>query len=148
VTFNLPTLGEMRAKPSATPKGQIVPRVIEKAEKKKSKERQHAEFRAAVWARDKSRSRFSRKPLGKSGTDYDKVGEVHHVLARSTHPDKVYDVSNGILLSKSEHALAETRCPQMPEFALLSIEGPADRGEPQTFTLRDLTGKILKTRVG
>ncbi len=127
-------------------KGQ--PAVLTKVDKKKAKKDNDASFRKAVWERDKSRSRASRKPLGRSGTDFEKVGEVHHVIPRSLAPERVYDVANGLLLSKHEHALAETNCPNDPAHRLLDIEGPDDRGEKQTFIWRDIHGKELKRRIG
>lgn len=141
---NLPTAAQVNAVRRATPKG--IPTVLAKAEKKKSKEKAEKEFRAAVWARDKGQSRATGKPLAKSGTDYDRVGEVHHVLKRSTHPDAVYDPTNGLLLSKTEHRLAETACPNAPDKMLLDITGPDDRGKPQKFVWRDIHGKATKTR--
>ena len=123
------------------------PRVLAKPLEKKSKEAKHKAFRRAVWIRDHGKSRASGKPLAHSGVDYSAVGEVHHVLARSTHPDKVFEVAIGILLSKSEHQLAETRCPHAAHM-LLEIVGPPDMGLPQRFVWRDVMGKILKERIG
>ena len=125
-----------------------LPRAITKPEKKKSKEAQAREFRAAVWARDKARSRASRKPLAKSGADYDRVGEVHHCIPRSLAPERLYDVTNGLLLSKAEHAMAETNCPNDPAHRLLDIHGPDDRGKPQVFIFRDVNGKEIRRRQG
>jgi hypothetical protein len=146
--LDLPTMAEVEEsrKGQSWPKG--LPRPLLKQEKKKAKATLEREFREGVWTRDKKRSRASKKPLGKSGTDWSKVGEVHHVLARSTHPDRIYDVSNGILLSKEEHALAETMCPNAAGLYLLEINGPADRGEKQTFIWRDVMGKELRRRIG
>jgi hypothetical protein len=125
-----------------------MPTVVRKQERIKAKAANEADFRKSVWVRDQGKSRASGKPLGKSGSNWEKVGEVHHVLARSTNPDKIYDVSNGLLLSKQEHALAETMCPGEPSKSLLNIEGPTDRGKPQTFVWLDVNGKELKRRIG
>jgi hypothetical protein len=146
--LDLPTMAEVEAdrRGQSWPKG--LPRPLVKQEKKKAKATLEREFREGVWTRDKKRSRASRKPLGHSGTDWSKVGEVHHVLARSTHPDRIYDVSNGILLSKEEHALAEAMCPNAAGKYLLEINGPEDRGEKQTFIWRDVHGKELRRRIG
>lgn len=124
------------------------PAVLAKEEKRKAKKLSEAEFRKGVWTRDKHRSRASRKPLGRSGTDFHKVGEVHHVIPRSLAPERVYDVANGLLLSKHEHALAEANCQNDPAHRLLDIEGPDDRSLPQTFIFRDIHGKELKRRIG
>jgi hypothetical protein len=146
--LDLPTMAEVEEsrKGQSWPKG--LPRPLVKQEKKKTKAALDLAFRKAVWARDKSRSRASKKPLVKATTDWSKLGEVHHVLARSTHPDRIYDVSNGILLSKEEHALAETMCPNAAGKYLLEINGPEDRGEKQTFIWRDVHGKELRRRIG
>lgn len=127
-------------------KGQ--PAVLVKEDKRKAKKANEADFRKAVWDRDKASSRASRKPLSHSGSDPHKVGEVHHVIARSLAPHRIYEVSNGILLSRFEHALAETNCPNDPAHRLLDIEGDDDRGQPQTFIWRDSQGKELKRRIG
>lgn len=140
----LPTLAD-RPAPNLQ-KG--LPAPLVKAEKAKTKKQAEAEFRAAVWTRDEGKSRASKKPLSKSGTDWKRVGEVHHVLARSTDPDKRLDPSNGILLSKLEHSLAEAHCPNDPKHCLLDIQGPVDRAKPQTFIWRDIHGKQLRRRVG
>lgn len=105
-------------------------------------------FRADVWTRDKKRSRASKTPLSRSGTDPHKVGEVHHVIPRSLAPERVYDVANGLLLTRFEHALAETACPNDPAHHYLDIVGPDDRGQLQTFIWRDRDGKETKRTVG
>lgn len=125
-----------------------LPRPLVKEAKRKAKELSAADFRKGVWERDERRSRASRKPLARSGTDFHKVGEVHHVIPRSLAPERVYDVTNGLLLSKHEHALAEAICPNDPTHRLLDIIGPDDRGQPQTFIWRDEQGKELKRKVG
>jgi len=127
-------------------KGQ--PAVLEREDKRKAKKLNAADFRKAVWIRDEARSRVSGKPLSKSGTDPHRVGEVHHVIARSLAPDRIYEVGNGILLSRFEHALAEANCTNDPAHRLLDIEGPDDRGKKQTFIFRDKNGKELKRRIG
>lgn len=145
--WRLPTMAEWEAqRPRACPKG--LPTPLLKKEKKATKEAKHKAFRLGVWERDRGLSRASRKPLARSGSDYDRVGEVHHVLARSTHPDQIFEVSNGILLSRTEHVLAETACPGDPSHCLLDITGPADRGQPQIFVWRDKDGKEVKRRIG
>lgn len=133
-----------RGKP--LPKG--LPAPLVKQEKAKTKAQQEKEFRASVWDRDQWKSRATGKPLGKSGANWLKVGEVHHVLKRSTYPADRLNQSNGILLSKQEHALAETHCPSAVNKMLLEITGPADLGKPQTFVWRDVSGKELRRRVG
>lgn len=138
-------LPDMPTGPRACPKG--VPNVVAREDKRKAKKLSHKEFRAAVWLRDKNKSRASGKKLGHSGTDPHRVGEVHHVIARSLAPEKIFDPSNGLLLSRFEHALAEAICPNDPAHRLLDIDGPEDRSLPQTFIWRDPQGKEIKRRV-
>src|SRR5689334_527344 len=102
----LPTAADVAADRVGKPIPKGLPTPLAKIEKRKTKAQQEKDFRAAVWDRDRGRSRASGKPLARSGSDYRKVGEVHHVLARSTDPDKRLDPSNGILLSKEDHILA------------------------------------------
>lgn len=148
MSLNLPALTDRSRERYATPKHAMTPAPLVKEEKRKAKKANEKTFREGVWERDKHRSRASRKPLARSGTDFHKVGEVHHVVPRSLAPERVYDVTNGLLLSKHEHALAEASCPDDPAHRLLDIEGPDDRGEFQTFVWRDVNGKELKRRQG
>ncbi len=148
MALHLPTMQEVQAARAGKPIPKGTPTPIAKVEKKKAKAAREADFRKGVWDRDQGRSRASRKPLARSGSDFEKVGEVHHVIPRSLAPGRLYDVSNGILLSRHEHALAETVCPNDPAQRLLDISGPDDRGKPQTFVFRDVHGKELKQRVG
>lgn len=125
------------------------PTVLAKAAKKKSRDEQAAEFRAAVWKRDEGKSRATGKPLVKSGTiNADELGEVDHVINRSVAPDRIFDVSNGILLSKRENRLKKTPCPRAPEHHLFEIHGPDDRQKPQRFIWRDADGKIVRQTKG
>lgn len=142
-----PSFAEVTAQRRAPAKG--MPHQLVKKEKKVLKAALEKAFREGVWARDRGRSRASGKPLAKSGVDYDRVGEIHHMLKRSTDPDRIYDVSNGILLSATEHKLAETACPNDPAHCLLDIDGPEDRALPQVFTFRDVNGQpTRKPRIG
>jgi hypothetical protein len=134
-----------RGKPIAKP----MPHVLVQAEKVKTKAQQEKAFRDAVWTRDASKSRASGRPLVRSGTtQINRLGEVHHVLKRSTHPEDRLNPANGILLSKQEHALAETACPNAPDTCLLDIQGAADLAQPQTFIWRDVNGEELRRRTG
>lgn len=144
---HLQTLDQIqRTRERAQPKG--IPTPIAKVARRKSKKEQADAFRKAVWLRDRNRSRASSKPLAKSGTDFERVGEVHHVIPRSLAPERVYDVANGLLLSRLEHHLAETTCPGDPAHCLLDIIGPDDRGEKQTFIWRGADGQETRRRSG
>lgn len=136
------------ARPPFSPQPKGLPTPLKKEEKRLSKIAQGVAFRKAVWKRDEHKSRATGKPLIRSGTDYHKAGEVHHVIPRSLAPERLYDVSNGILLSMHEHQLAEAVCPGDPQFRLLDINGDDDRGQPQRFIWRDADGKIAKERIG
>lgn len=148
---SLPTLAEQGR--CATPKHKIVPRVIEKEEKRKTKAANAETFRAEVWKRDEGRSRATGEPLVKSGTtDPHRLGEVDHSIPRSLAPERVYDVANGILLSKWENRARKVACPEAPEFRLFDhfpvTPGATDCGKPRRFVWRDKTGRITKERIG
>lgn len=144
----LKTVAQVDAERIGKPLAKPLPHVVTKEAKRVAKKANEVTFRKGVWERDKSRSRASKKPLSRSGSDFHKVGEVHHVVPRSLAPERVYDVTNGLLLSKHEHALAEAICPNDPAHRLLDIAGPDDRGQLQTFIFRDTDGKELRRRIG
>lgn len=147
MALKIPTLAQMQASPRATPKG--IPHQIAKKERKLSREEQARVFRDAVWARDKGKSRATGKKLTKSGTtDWDHLGEVDHAVPRSLAPERLYDVSNGLLLSKAENRLRKVACPEAPEYRMFDYSGPDDRSLPQIFIWRDKTGKVLRRKEG
>lgn len=126
-----------------------LPAPLAKKARQKTKDEQAKDFRDAVWTLDKGKSRATGRPLVKSGTtDWAKLGEVDHAIPRSLAPDRLYDVSNGLLLSKEENRLRKVVCRGMPEFKRFDYTGPDNRRELQTFTWRDATGTITKTRIG
>lgn len=146
---SLPTMADVNAERRATPKHQMTPNVITKEEKRKVKKANEDTFRAAVWARDKGICRATGDPLVKGGTtDPHRLGEVDHTLMKSTNPDRVYDVSNGVLMQKFLNRLRKVSCPEAPEHKYFDYSGPEDRGEQQTFVWRDRAGNITKTRIG
>lgn len=143
----LPTLADQQRTPRATGKG--LPHQMVKKAAQQTKDQQAKAFRDAVWTRDKGRSRATGHPLVKSGTlDGMKLGEVDHAIPRSLAPDRLYDVGNGLLLEKDLNRLRKVVCPEAPEYRLFDYTGPDDRGELQTFVWRDITGKIIKQRIG
>lgn len=122
-----------------------VPRAIAKPKEDKKKADKGKAFRDEVWARDGGKSRATGRQLLRSGSiNPDELGEVDHVINRSTAPERVYDTSNGILLSKRENRLKKTRCPKAPEHCMFEVTGPDNRSLPQTFTWRDERGKVLR----
>lgn len=145
---NLPTLNERTFKPGDLLKAGL-PAPLAKKAKQKAKDDKDEAFRKAIWKLDGSKSRATGKLLVKSGTlSWDELGEVDHVINRSTAPDRIYDVSNGILLSKTENRLKKVRCPKAVEFFMFSVEGPDDRRKPQKFTWRDDHSKVIKETRG
>jgi hypothetical protein len=135
---DLPTLADVQRTRRATPKP--APRVIRRQQRKTDLKAQEDAFREAVWRRDGKKSRASGKPLLRAHVDPDKRGEVHHLRARSTHPGALkYDASNGVLLSATEHALAEAWPPR------LEIRG-TNADQKLTFILKDETGREVWRR--
>jgi hypothetical protein len=144
---DLQSLQDVQQQRRAPQKG--LPPVLEKKERQRSKESLGEAFRLAVWKRDKGKSRATGRKLVKSGTtNWDQLGEVDHVINRSTAPERIYDVTNGILLSKTENRLKKVVCRNAPEFHLFEVSGPDDRALPQAFTWRDVDGTVTKTRMG
>lgn len=143
--LDLPTLATRPAPDLQKP----MPRMLAKPEEEKVKKANADTFRKAIWKRDRSRSRATGKLLAKSGTlSWDELGEVDHVIDRSLAPERIYDVGNGILLSKRENRLKKTPCPRAPECRMFEVDGPDDRSLPQIFRWRDKDGRVTKETVG
>jgi len=142
-----PSLNERQAGPPR-PCQKGLPPVLERKERKKTKAQLAKDFRDAVWLRDKKRSRATGRRVYPSGSDWSKIGEVDHSIPRSLAPERIYDVENGILLSKEENRLRKAVCVRAPEFKRFDYSGPDNRGELQTFVWRDDDGKVKKTRIG
>lgn len=132
----------------AVPKAGLPGPLAKKAKAKDKADKDDA-FRAAIWKRDGGKSMATGKPLVKSGTmSWQELGEIDHAINRSTAPDRVYDLSNGLLLSKEENRLKKVRCPKAVEFFMFEIHGPDDRAKVQTFIWRDVEGKEIRRSVG
>lgn len=145
--MNLPTLAEAMRERCARQKG--LPPVLERKARKKLKMDKDQAFREAIWKRDEGCSRATGRSLTKSGTtDWAKLGEVDHAIPRSLDPSRIYDTSNGLLLSKEENRLRKVPCAEAPEFRMFDYAGPDDRSLPQLFTWRDVHGRITKQRIG
>ena len=142
------TLAQRSTERYAEPKHRIPANVVTREDKRQAKKKNDKAFRDAVWKRDKGRCRATRVTLSHSGVDPHKVGEVDHTLLRSTHPERIYDTTNGVLMSKYLNRLRKVACLRAPEFLRFDYSGPEDRGEPQTFIWRDDDGKIKKQRIG
>lgn len=141
----LPVFNPNERKACAKP----LPRQLVKEQKAQDKADKGDAFRKAVWKRDEGKCRATGVPLVKSGTtDWEKLGEVDHAYPRSTAPELIYVVGNGLLLQKRLNRLRKVACPKAPEFRMFSYTGPDDRSQPQTFIWRDEDGKETKRRIG
>lgn len=144
---DLQTMAQVNAKPHAPQKG--LPPVLVKQDRKAEREAKEQALIDACWLRDNGKSRASGRKLSWNAKGWDQRGQVHHGDKRSTTPERKYDLSNVILLSKTEHALAHARCPHATELLfMLEIVGPEDLALPQTFIWRDKDGKELRRRLG
>lgn len=144
---SLPDHDERYDKPGALLKAGLPTPLAKKARQKEKDDKDEA-FRKKIWDLDKGKSRATGRDLKHSDLDWDRVGEVDHVINRSTAPDRIYDTSNGILLSKTENRLKKVRCAKAPEFFMFEVHGPDDRRKPQRFVWRDSAGKITKETRG
>jgi hypothetical protein len=100
----LQTVDEAAAERAGKPLTKPMPHVLAKKETKKAKQLKDDAFRALIWKLDGGKSRATGKKLVRSGTtDWDQLGEVDHVINRSTAPDRIYDPENALLLSKAEN---------------------------------------------
>jgi hypothetical protein len=145
---DLPTLAEMQEARASIPNWKPAPAMLQKDAKKKAKKLTDDEFRALIWKLDGARSRATGKPLVHGGTtDWHHLGEVDHSIPRSLAPDRIYDPSNALLLSKWENRARKTPCPRAPEFRMFDYTGPDDRRKPQHFVWRNEDGRIVKERI-
>ena len=78
-------------------------RVLDRAAYKLALNARGRAFRAAVWLRDGGRCRACNRLVRKTMALVPERGEIHHVQTRGAHPDKRYDVGNGLLLCCSCH---------------------------------------------
>jgi hypothetical protein len=141
------TLAEQRAIPCAPPKS--IPTPARKDEERHAKKLTDDAFRKLIWKLDGGKSRATGKPLAHSGTtSWHELGEVDHSIPRSLAPDRIYDPSNALLLSKWENRMRKIPCIRAPEFKYFDYSGPDDRRRPQTFVWRDDDGTVVKTRIG
>lgn len=123
---------------TATQKHKIEPRVLVKEAKAKTKKQNAESFRAAIWTRDGGKCRATKKRLEKASMDDRIAGEVDHVIQRSLSPERIYDVQNGILISRFLNRLKKA--------GRFRITGPDDRGLPQLFEWLNADGSVLKWR--
>lgn len=146
--MGLADLGYLTDRPrQACPKP--LPHQLVKADAKKAKQVKDDAFRETIWDLDHGCSRATGHSLMRSGTiDWTKLGEVDHAIPRSLAPDRIWDFSNALLLSRAENRLRKVACPRAPEFRMFNYTGPDDRRQPQHFIWRDADGKVIKERTG
>ena len=106
-----------------------------------------AQFRAAVWERDRGLDRATGEPLSKTDPDWHHLGNVCHLYGRNVKPEWATDPDRALLLSFINHILSDgrggyrlTMCD--PETG----ERAEDASKPIRFTLYDKEGHILWTR--
>jgi hypothetical protein len=142
---DLPTMAEIHATRRATPKG--TPKTAEKAPPKKKRPELDPRERActaAVWKRDQHRSRASALPVTKGADIETERGEVAHLAARSTSPEKRWDPDNCVLLTAEEHRLSDPRTAPHGKI-LLAIAGKHANKELRFIRLAP-DGSVLWTR--
>lgn len=125
-----------------------LPAPVLKEQRTKAKKLTDDEFRKLIWKLDGGKSRATGKKLSRSGMNWHEIGEVDHSIPRSLAPERIYDPSNALLLSKWENRMRKIPCARAPEFRYFDYEGPDDRRQPQTFRWRDADGTVVKERVG
>lgn len=72
-------------------------------------DKQEREFRRQVWEREGGCSRLTGQPLSKWDDDWDRLGDVCHILPKSVYPERRFDPENAVLLSRNEHILSDGR---------------------------------------
>lgn len=103
--FDLPTLWEMDRQRRAIPKHQMVPRLEEKTEKRKSDAKDEDAWRKAIRKRDGMKCRWCRREVVVTMALVPERAECHHLTPREHKPTRL-DVRNGVLLCHACH----TRC--------------------------------------
>ena len=107
-----------------------------------------AQFRAAVWARDRGRDRATGEPVSKSDPSWDRLGEVAHLYGRNVRPEWAVDPDRAVLLSRTNHILSDGRGGYR-----LKLTDPetgnrvTDASKLIRFTMVSREGRILWTRV-
>ncbi len=75
-----------------------------------------------------------------------------HAFPRSLAPELIYEVTNGVLISKFLNRLRKVACAEAPEHRMFDYEAvepnDPDRGHKQRFTWRDKAGAVTKVRIG
>jgi 5-methylcytosine-specific restriction endonuclease McrA len=141
-------LPNLQDRPRCAPQKGMPHQLVKKADDKKKADRGKA-FRDEVWARDHGVCRATGRTLLRTGTtDWEKLGEVDHSVPRSLAPERIYDTSNGLLLTKSLNRLRKVPCPGAPEHRMFDYTGPENRALPQKFTWRATDGRITKESSG
>lgn len=144
--FDLPTLADDPRR--ATPKHEMVPHQLVKERRDKAKKITREQFTALIWKLDGGLCRATKRPLKRSGLDWNEIGEVDHSIPKSLAPDRLYDPANGLLLTKRLNRLRKVSCPRAPEYHLFDYRSTGNAREPQTFIWRDEDGRIVRQEIG
>ena len=119
-----------------------------KEDRKRERDARDRRFREAVWARDGAKDRATGAVLERSHEDWDRRGQVAHLLSRRAHPEVRCNTSNGVLLSDHMHQLSDHRGGRLlrltdPETGDLAT----DANKPIRFTLYDRAGRVVWERI-
>ena len=92
-----------------------------------------AQFRAAVWSRDKGLDRATGQPLSKTDPSWHVRGDVCHLYSRRVRPEWATDPARAILMSRTNHILSDGR--GVYRLKILDAE-TGERAEDATRRLR------------
>lgn len=104
--------------------------------------KQYDELRDLVWIADESRSRASGRALTRGSDDPRRGGQVAHLKARGSHPERRFSLSNVCLLSIEEHAWSDARTANAGGRVLLERIGD-NANRSLTFIRKDRRGREL-----
>ena len=107
-----------------------------------------AQFRAAVWIRDRGRDRATGQILYPDHPDPHFRGQVCHLRGRRVMPEWMTDPQRAILLSDANHILTDARGNRLLRLTdPITGEPATDGSKPIRFTLRTFRGDQVWTRV-
>jgi hypothetical protein len=99
-------------------------------------------LREAIWFRDQGRDRCTGHRLERHSNNWDRLGDVCHIRARSLAPERKYDPDNAFLMCRRLHIASDARGDYR-----LKIIG-TDASLPLLFRMTDKTGAVLWERTG
>jgi hypothetical protein len=105
-------------------------------------------FREMVWTRDGGRDRATGELVVLGSPLSFLRGEVHHLKGRNVMPEWKYEPMRAVLLSASNHELADARGGYRLKATDPETGDPAvDASKPMRWTLYDTAGQVQWTRV-